>query len=186
VKHDRFARIYSVYVPYDERLKIIASKIKYSTEEAQVETDSNKAQGTILVDVELEEKNINTIVFDSNTSTITYQASIELDRVVLIMQKRPTLRIRIESHSDAIGNDDYNMKLSERRAKATQSYIILKGIDASRIESAIGYGESRLINGCSNGIDCEEHFQNRRSNFLLLRNRFKIAYKTSKSSFFLF
>jgi outer membrane protein OmpA-like peptidoglycan-associated protein len=62
------------------------------------------------------------------------------------MQKRPTLRIRIESHSDAIGNDDYNMKLSERRAKATQSYIILKGIDASRIESAIGYGESRLIN----------------------------------------
>jgi outer membrane protein OmpA-like peptidoglycan-associated protein len=131
-------------------------------------------------------KDINTIVFDSNTSTITYQASIELDRVVLIMQKRPTLRIRIESHSDAIGNDDYNMKLSERRAKATQSYIILKGIDASRIESAIGYGESRLINGCSNGIDCEEHFQNRRSNFLLLRNRFKIAYKTSKSSFFLF
>jgi outer membrane protein OmpA-like peptidoglycan-associated protein len=53
------------------------------------------------------------------------------------MQKRPTLRIRIESHSDAIGNDDYNMKLSERRAKATQSYIILKGIDASRIESAL-------------------------------------------------
>jgi outer membrane protein OmpA-like peptidoglycan-associated protein len=104
-----------------------------------------------------------------NTSTF----DIELDRVVLIMQKRPTLRIRIESHSDA-GNDDYNMKLSERRAKATQSYIILKGIDASRIESAIGYGESRLINGCSNGIDCtkEEHFQNRRSNFLLLRNRF--------------
>jgi hypothetical protein len=41
---------------HDERLKIIASKIKYSTEEAQVETDSNKAQGTILVDVELEEK----------------------------------------------------------------------------------------------------------------------------------
>jgi outer membrane protein OmpA-like peptidoglycan-associated protein len=75
----------------------------------------------------LEEKiDINTIVFDSNTSTITYQASIELDRVVLIMQKRPTLRIRIESHSDAI--DDYNMKLSERRAKATQSYIILKGL----------------------------------------------------------
>jgi outer membrane protein OmpA-like peptidoglycan-associated protein len=164
--------IYSVYVPYDERLKIIASKIKYSTEEAQVETDSNKAQGTILVDVELEEKiDINTIVFDSNTSTITYQASIELDRVVLIMQKRPTLRIRIESHSDAIGNDDYNMKLSERRAKATQSYIILKGIDASRIESAIGYGESRLINGCSNGIDCtkEEHFQNRRSNFFITK-----------------
>jgi outer membrane protein OmpA-like peptidoglycan-associated protein len=52
------------------------------------------------------------------------------------MQKRPTLRIRIESHSDAIGNDDYNMKLSERRA-ATQSYIILKGIDASRIEKLV-------------------------------------------------
>jgi hypothetical protein len=52
------------------------------------------------------------------------------------MQKRPTLRIRIESHSDAIGNDDYNMKLSER----SQSYTILyhlKGIDASRIESAM-------------------------------------------------
>jgi outer membrane protein OmpA-like peptidoglycan-associated protein len=88
------------------------------------------------------------------------------------MQKRPTLRIRIESHSDAIGNDDYNMKLSERRAKATQSYIILKGIDASRIESAIGYGESRLINGCSNGIDQKKNIFKTEDPILLLRNRF--------------
>ena len=62
------------------------------------------------------------------------------------------------------------MKLSDDRAKSTQTYILSKGIDASRVESAIGFGESRLTNKCSNGVKCteDEHFKNRRSDFIVI------------------
>ena len=78
--------------------------------------------------------------------------------------------IKIESHTDSRGGDRYNMKLSDRRAKSTRDYIISRGIDASRIESAIGYGETQLLNKCSNGVKCteEEHQLNRRSYFYIV------------------
>jgi outer membrane protein OmpA-like peptidoglycan-associated protein len=62
------------------------------------------------------------------------------------------------------------MKLSDRRAKSTMEYLLSRGIAAERIESAIGYGESQLLNKCSNGVKCteEEHQLNRRSYFYIL------------------
>ena len=86
------------------------------------------------------------------------------------MREHPKMVIKIESHTDSRGGDRYNMKLSDRRAKATRDYIISRGIDASRIESAIGYGESQLLNKCSNGVKCteEEHQLNRRSYFYIV------------------
>ncbi|MGC4041385.1 MAG: OmpA family protein [Flavobacterium sp.] len=94
----------------------------------------------------------------------------ELDKVVFVMEKFPVVKIKIESHTDSRGGDAYNLKLSDARAKSTQDYILAKGIDPSRIESAIGYGESRLKNKCSNGVKCseEEHFVNRRSDFIII------------------
>jgi outer membrane protein OmpA-like peptidoglycan-associated protein len=63
------------------------------------------------------------------------------------------------------------MRLSDRRAKATKDYILSRGIDPSRIESAIGYGETQLLNKCSNGVKCskEEHQLNRRSYFYIVK-----------------
>uniref|UniRef100_UPI002636F4EE OmpA family protein n=1 Tax=uncultured Winogradskyella sp. TaxID=395353 RepID=UPI002636F4EE len=74
------------------------------------------------------------------------------------------------SHTDSRGRDKYNEKLSDRRAKSTRDYIISRGIDSDRIESAIGYGESQLLNKCSNGVKCteEEHQLNRRSYFYIV------------------
>jgi outer membrane protein OmpA-like peptidoglycan-associated protein len=62
------------------------------------------------------------------------------------------------------------MKLSDRRAKSTRDYIISRGVDAYRIQSAIGYGESQLINKCANRVRCieKEHQLNRRSYFYIL------------------
>lgn len=87
------------------------------------------------------------------------------------MRKFPNIRIKIESHTDSRGKDAYNLKLSDNRAKSTRDYIVAQGIDASRIESAIGYGESRLINKCKNGVKCteEEHLLNRRSDFIIIQ-----------------
>ena len=80
--------------------------------------------------------------------------------------------IKIESHTDSRGSDSYNMKLSDRRAKSTRDYIISRGIDASRIESAIGYGETQLLNKCANKVKCTEveHQLNRRSYFYILKD----------------
>ena len=63
------------------------------------------------------------------------------------------------------------MKLSDKRAKATRDYIVSRGIDANRMESDIGYGETQLLNKCSNGVKCskEQHQLNRRSYFYILK-----------------
>ncbi|NNK18865.1 MAG: OmpA family protein, partial [Maribacter sp.] len=90
---------------------------------------------------------------------------------VRVMQEYPKMAIKIESHTDSRGNDDYNEELSDRRAKATRDYIISHGISADRIESAIGFGEKLLVNKCANGISCSdsEHDMNRRSEFIIIR-----------------
>ncbi len=120
-------------------------------------------------DVELID--INPIYFDFDQYYITPQAAAELDKVVFVLQSFPDVIIKIESHTDSRGKDDYNLRLSDDRAKSTYSYIVSKGIDPKRIESVHGYGETRLLNKCSNGVECTEaeHQLNRRSDFIIVK-----------------
>lgn len=114
---------------------------------------------------------IGIIFFDLDKSAIRYDAAIELNKVVLLMSQYPSVVIKIESHTDSRADDQYNLELSDRRAKATRDYIISQGIAPERIESAIGYGETQLINNCSNGVPCTEaqHQMNRRSEFIITK-----------------
>jgi outer membrane protein OmpA-like peptidoglycan-associated protein/tetratricopeptide (TPR) repeat protein len=109
------------------------------------------------------------IYFDFDKSNIRPDAATELEKVVAVMKKYPTLKIDVRSHTDSRGGDAYNKKLSQRRNKSTKEYIISRGIDASRIIGD-GYGEERLVNKCSNGVKCteEEHQLNRRSEFIVI------------------
>lgn len=113
---------------------------------------------------------INPIFFDFDRDNIRTDAQYELENIVDVLRKHPEMIIRIESHTDSRGRDKYNLKLSDERAKSTREYIISRGIDANRIISAIGYGETRLLNKCSNGVKCseEEHQVNRRSYFYIV------------------
>lgn len=113
------------------------------------------------------------IYFDYNKWDITPKAIVELDKVLKVMQEFPEIIIKIESHTDSRGKDAYNLSLSDKRAKATQTYLLEKGIENSRIESAIGYGESRLKNHCDDGVKCSEdlHSNNRRSDFIILNKK---------------
>ena len=115
---------------------------------------------------------INPIFFDFDKSNIRTDAQYELENIVDVLRKHPTMVIKIESHTDSRGRDKYNMKLSDRRAKSTRDYLLSRDIEASRIESAIGFGESQLLNKCSNGVKCskDEHQLNRRSYFYILKN----------------
>ncbi|URM35485.1 OmpA family protein [Flavobacterium anhuiense] len=114
---------------------------------------------------------IGIIYFDLDKSDIRYDAAIELNKVVLLMYQYNTVVIKIESHTDSRANDQYNLELSDRRAKATRDYLISQGVAPERIESAIGYGETQLLNNCSNGIPCTEaqHQVNRRSEFIITK-----------------
>ncbi len=110
------------------------------------------------------------IFFDFDKSYIRNDASEELDKLVEVMTEYPNMVIKIESHTDSRGSSVYNKYLSDKRAKATRDYIITQGIDASRIESATGYGEERLLNECNGHVRCteDEHFRNRRSEFIIV------------------
>lgn len=129
-----------------------------------------KLQGMIAVEDGIKKLKTEMIYFDFDKSYIRQDAGKELDKLVEVMTEYPNMVIKIESHTDSRGAAVYNEYLSDKRAKATREYIISKGIDASRIESAIGYGEQRLLNDCDGSVRCteEEHFNNRRSEFIIV------------------
>lgn len=174
---------YQIKVPCGKSINIKASKENYGNEQKKMETTTVDALEIKEVNFELsnyddlvvkedgiEKISINPIFFEYDKATITKASEVELDKVVFVMEKFPLVKIKIESHTDSRGSDAYNLKLSDARAKSTQTYILSKGIEPSRIESAVGFGESRLKNKCSNGVKCseEEHFINRRSDFIII------------------
>lgn len=112
---------------------------------------------------------LDNIFYDVNKSNIRSDAAMELDKLVTVMTDNPNLKIELSSHTDSRGSDSYNMSLSARRAKEAVEYIVSKGISSDRLE-AKGYGETKLINRCSNGVTCskEEHQANRRTEVKIL------------------
>jgi len=114
---------------------------------------------------------LETIYFDLDKSNIRPDAALELDKVVALMNKYPGMVIRLESHTDSRADDQYNFRLSNRRAKSTYNYMISKGIEADRITKYEGFGETQLVNKCSNGVKCseEEHQLNRRTEFIIVK-----------------
>ncbi len=111
------------------------------------------------------------IYFDLDKSFIRPDAALELDKVVALMNKYPGMVIRLESHTDSRANDQYNIALSNRRAKSTYDYIISNGIDSMRITEYKGFGETQLVNKCTNGVKCskDEHQLNRRTEFIIIK-----------------
>lgn len=173
---------FKVNLNCDTKYKVIASKIGYAEKNKPLKT--LEESGETLVPLKLETINpliveengilkikIGIIYFDLNKSFIRNDASIELNKVVLLMKAYPEMVIKIESHTDSRNSHKYNLDLSDRRAKSTRAYIISQGINASRIENANGYGETQLINNCKDGVRCSEveHQLNRRSEFIIIK-----------------
>ncbi|MDR6966842.1 outer membrane protein OmpA-like peptidoglycan-associated protein, partial [Flavobacterium arsenatis] len=108
------------------------------------------------------------INFEYNKSNITQDGAFELDKLVQVLKNNDKLVIMVKAHTDNRGSDQYNLDLSDRRAKSTVQYVISKGIPASRI-SGKGYGESEPKVDCKEACTEEEHAQNRRSEFLIVK-----------------
>lgn len=117
--------------------------------------------------------NILPILYEYNSSRIT-PASRKIidDNLLKLMQDKPNLNIEIRSHTDSRGNADYNMSLSKQRAQSVVNYLVSKGIARERLRSK-GFGETRLVNKCTEGVQCseEQHQANRRTEFSIIQGK---------------
>lgn len=156
----------------DRPYVVFATNKGFLNAERAIRTVNDIDQSALVVNLSLPAQfvsnkvNINTIYFDFDKFNIRPDAAKELDKVVQVMNEYPELMIEAGSHTDSRGDDAYNMALSEKRAKSTVDYIVSKGIDVSRITFK-GYGETQLVNECSNGVKCarDAHQLNRRTEF---------------------
>ncbi|MBK6389814.1 MAG: DUF1573 domain-containing protein [Saprospiraceae bacterium] len=121
---------------------------------------------------------LNKIYYDYDDAAILKDAEEDLGALLELLKEYPTMVIELSSHTDARGNDEYNKRLSQRRANSAKNWITSRGIDPSRIK-AIGFGESKILNRCKNGVNCtdDEHRFNRRTEFRILEGPQTITIK---------
>lgn len=108
------------------------------------------------------------IYFDLDKSNIRTEAALDLEKILDVLNKNPTMKLDIRSHTDSRATHQYNEALSNRRAKSTLQWLVKNGVAPNRL-TAKGYGETQLVNKCSDGVSCteEEHQMNRRSEFII-------------------
>jgi outer membrane protein OmpA-like peptidoglycan-associated protein/tetratricopeptide (TPR) repeat protein len=150
-----------------------ASRTGYENGTATMEKSQNGAKTVVLNMTPIKpiiterEVILQPIYFEYNKSNITAEGAEELDKLVKVMNEYPNMVIDAKSHTDSRGADNYNMKLSDRRAKSTVQYIVSKGIAKNRITGS-GMGETQPKVACTECTE-EQHAQNRRSEFLIVK-----------------
>ncbi len=162
---------YTIKTTYDKFFDAENQVTTTSNDTINVNVSMKRLQEMIAIEDGIKKLKTEMIHFDFDRYNIRPDASKELDKLVKVMNEYPDMVIKIESHTDSRGKKIYNRYLSNSRAKATRDYIISRGISADRIESAIGYGEDRLLNECDGSVVCTEqkHYLNRRSEFIIVK-----------------
>lgn len=155
---------------------VSAEMINYRADVKNLATINLTSSQVIAQDLHLEPIELNkgirleNIYYDFEKWNIRADAAAELDKVVKVMNDNPTLWIEMGSHTDSRGDDAFNLRLSQKRAESAVQYIISRGIKKNRIE-AKGYGETKLLNHCANGVNCSDkaHQLNRRTEFKIVK-----------------
>jgi len=152
----------------NERLFLIVEKDEYQDLVLEIGDISNEIDIPLDINLEPEIKQnkvieFHNIYFDYGSATLKEESKAVLDRIVEVMNENPTLEIELSGHTDSQSSASFNLNLSQRRADSAKAYIVSKGIKPERIISK-GYGESKLLNHCKDGVKCsdEEHAINRR------------------------
>ena len=112
---------------------------------------------------------LDNIYYDFDDTKILPDAEKDLTFLLNLMNDYPDMVIELSSHTDSRGPKSYNEDLSQRRANSAKSWLVERGISDERIK-AVGYGESKILNKCTNGVRCtdDEHRFNRRTEFEIL------------------
>jgi len=172
-------------IPPDTFFKIQVEKAEYLPQEKSLKTPNKVDQETtvrvrvdiairkeiapsIAVDATLTELLNVVIYFDLDKWNIREDATVELNKILKVMQDFPKIKVDIRSHTDSRHSYQYNEELSEKRAQSTKNWLVSKGISPDRL-TAKGYGEYQLLNHCKDRVQCSEteHAINRRSEFII-------------------
>ncbi|MBF7092360.1 OmpA family protein [Flavobacterium sp. ALJ2] len=157
-----------------------AEKEKYTTKEQSVTILKENGRTNLSIALEKSECvvtigddlgkcfGIKMIYFDLDKSNIRREAALDLEKILDVLKENPTMKLDIRSHTDSRQTHKYNEALSGRRAKSTIKWLIQNGVSPNRLTGK-GYGETQLVNGCSDGVPCTEaeHQMNRRSEFII-------------------
>ena len=152
---------------------LLAERLKKEKEEAAAlaaaEEAKLKAERERKDAIEKQIADLGYVYFAFNSSVLNKSSKGVLDSIAVILEEIPTLQLKITSHTDSRGASKYNDWLSEKRVQSTRDYLISKGIDTAKLQ-AESFGETQLLNECSDGVYCSEykHRINRRSEFLVL------------------
>ena len=162
---------YSTVVDRNTSYTILSKKNTYLNDCLNIEIKDKPKNPVDLVLIQVAEKKkiaVENIYYDLDKWFIREDAKPTLDHIVKVMNENP-IKIELGSHTDSRASEAYNIKLSQRRAEAAVNYILYQGIDSARI-SAKGYGETMLVNACSDDVDCTEeaHQLNRRTEFTII------------------
>ncbi len=169
---------FSLEIPWQDGITIEASKEKHSMFSMSLSPEQMKDLqgvpfniGFEVLDDLVEEKEgqkvirLNKFYFDKGKSVVNTAIALELDKVVETVRKFPEIRLAIATHTDSRGSSSSNLKLSQSRSNAIQSYLLKNGVSQTAIVEALGYGEEKLTNKCISGAYCLEflHKQNERT-----------------------
>lgn len=112
---------------------------------------------------------IENLYFDYGKYALKPAGIAELDKLVNIMRRYPDMKVELSSHTDSRSSTEFNQTLSDNRALTSANYLFKRGISRARVEYK-GYGETKPVNGCSDGVNCseEEHAKNRRTEIYIL------------------
>jgi outer membrane protein OmpA-like peptidoglycan-associated protein len=147
-----------------EKEKFIATSNNLSTKNLQAYKEIQ--QDLYLTPIEVGQTiRLNNIFFDTDKFALRNESTAELNRLVRILNENPAMSIEVMGHTDAVGNDQNNMTLSQNRADAVKEYLLNKGVASNRLSSK-GFGKTKPL--ASN--DTEEGRQmNRRVEFSIVK-----------------
>jgi len=162
---------YKIVLPYGKKYGFRADAKNYLSESENIDLTSVKEYKEIEENLTLvpfkvgETIVLNNIFFAQASAKLLPTSNTELDRLVIIMQKNPTMEIEIGGHTDNRGNATELQQLSEQRATAVKDYLVSAGISVTRI-TAVGYGGTKIISYGTSEID---RAKNRRVEFKVLK-----------------
>jgi outer membrane protein OmpA-like peptidoglycan-associated protein len=108
----------------------------------------------------------NNITFETNSAELNAESYAELNRLLGLMERNPELRIEISAHTDDVGSNEYNFRLSDKRAESVIKFLVSNNISKSRVQSK-GYGELQPL--VPNDSD-ENRAKNRRVEIKIIEN----------------
>jgi outer membrane protein OmpA-like peptidoglycan-associated protein len=169
-------------IPLNDLWMLGASKDKYlSSASIPIDTRNILQDTSIEISIALDlvpsedmEITMQGIYYDLDKWDVRPDARKILDSLASILNNNTNLVIELASHTDSRAPAPYNLELSKKRAQSCVNYLAQKGIQKERL-LAIGYGETKLVNDCSDEVDCseEEHQQNRRTTVRIVKSDFK-------------